>query len=147
MFTYKYTHTPTHTHHRTHTHTHTHTFKHYTTINRIYTIMISLFEFSFATTFMAPPLWMIISIKCSISTNNTFARTQRYSMLRYRTTHRISCYSLLLQWERQSTFSYYKKQYWTYWSTWMWSCTKINCSGEILYWVTSLPTLLTLLTM
>ena len=39
--------------------------------------MISLFEFSFATMFIAPPLRMIISMKYPISTNKTFARSQR----------------------------------------------------------------------
>ena len=51
-----------------------HTYISHNTIYFAFYIMISLFEFSFATMFIAPPLCMIVSLKCSISTNKTFAR-------------------------------------------------------------------------
>ena len=109
--------------------------------------MTSLFEFSFATMFMAPPLSMIISIKYSISTNKTFARTQRAQYIaRLQLTHRISCNSLFLWWEGESTFALQEASpRLNYWWTWC-VCTVVGYklfSGEILYWVTSHPTLLT----
>ena len=68
--------------------------------------MISLFEFSFATMFIAPPLWMIICIKYPISTNKTFARSQRERIIAPRTltTHRISCNSLFQYLRRRKYF-------------------------------------------
>ena len=90
---------------------------------------------------------MIISIKYSISTNKTFARTQRAQYIaRLQLTHRISCNSLFLRWEGESTFALQEASpRLNYWWTWC-VCTVVVgyklFSGEILYWVTSHPTLL-----